>query len=175
MRSVCLASMLTLFGLAAAVPVWLSAAPPVSEKLPTKDLKKSAQVRADLPDEELLPPINVQVRSTKGNVGQILMGDRQVDTLQILRGEIMSMVGNTEPSSEEDGFELKIMAQDDLKMGELLRVIDHVAGYRDRNGNQRILMRKYWLAEPYTLNQADAKKMPHLDRKFRLIKIVGGS
>lgn len=162
--------------LAGAAIAW-SADKFTADKFSPKGLNPTdAPDKSGVPDEELLPPIKITIRSEKGMIGSIYMGDRLIPNLQELRGSIMGMVG---PSGEQApqglsrGFEIDLAADSDLKASELLKVIDAVGGYRNREGKY-IRLIHFVRAR---LDRRDLKpgKHPQMERTVQILKIEGGN
>jgi biopolymer transport protein ExbD len=101
------------------------------------------------PDEELLPPIKIQLKAGGGGeLASILMGDRSVNDFNALRGEIMSMVGNTGPSSEGGGYEVEFACDYDLHYEHVIAAITAVTGYKNRESQIVKLIEKIKFAPP---------------------------
>jgi biopolymer transport protein ExbD len=101
------------------------------------------------PDEELLPPIKILLKGgDSGALSQIKMGDRDIQDFQVLRGEIMSMVGNTGPSSEGGGYEVEFACDYDLHYEHVIAAITAVTGYRNRENQVVKLIEKIKFAPP---------------------------
>lgn len=100
------------------------------------------------PDEELLPPIKIQLKSAGGALSSIMMGDRAVQDFGVLRGEVMSMVGNTGPSSEGGGYEVEFACDYDLHYEHVIAAITAVTGYKSRDGQTVKLIEKIKFAPP---------------------------
>jgi biopolymer transport protein ExbD len=101
------------------------------------------------PDEELLPPIKVELRAgASGGLAQITMGDREVGNFQELRGAVQGMVGGGGGAEGAGAFEVEFICDYNLHYEHVIAAITAVTGYRDRNGTVVKLIEKIKFAPP---------------------------